>query len=100
LIMMVMLSYDTPEQKHQTFLRKEFERLGGQRIQYSVYAFRGENHECERVIRQMRRLAKGIPGDIRMIPMEESVWNGQVVISEKDETGEKIRNMPVFIVIW
>jgi len=35
-----------------------------------------------------------------MIPMEESVWNGQVVISEKDETGEKIRNMPVFIVIW
>jgi len=98
--MMVILSYDTPEQKHQTFLRREFERLGGARIQYSVYAFRGENHECYRVIRQMKRLAKGIPGDIRMIPMEESVWEGQVVVSEKYETADRIRKMPLFVVIW
>jgi hypothetical protein len=48
----------------------------------------------------MRRLAKGIPGDIRMIPMEESVWNGQVVISEKEETADRIRKMPIFVVIW
>ena len=27
--MLVMLAYDTPEQRHQNFLRKEFERMGG-----------------------------------------------------------------------
>jgi hypothetical protein len=27
--MLVMLAYDTPEQRHQNFLRKEIERMGG-----------------------------------------------------------------------
>jgi len=30
---------------------------------------------------------------------QESVWNGQVVISDKVETADIIRRMPVFIVI-
>jgi CRISPR/Cas system-associated endoribonuclease Cas2 len=64
--MLVMLAYDTPEQRHQNFLRKEFERMGGTRVQYSIYLFNGEPHECERVIRYMQRVAKGIPGDIRL----------------------------------
>ena len=35
--MLVLLAYDTPDGKHQTFLRTEFERVGGRRIQYSVF---------------------------------------------------------------
>jgi len=65
--MLVMLAYDTPEQRHQTFLRKEFERVGGARVQYSLYLFNGEPHECERVIRYMQRVAKGIPGGQRQL---------------------------------
>jgi CRISPR-associated endonuclease Cas2 len=79
--MLVMLAYDTPEQKDQTFLRKEFERVGGTRVQYSIYLFEGEPHECERVIRYMRRVAAHVPGDIRLLPMEKSVWEAQIVIS-------------------
>lgn len=79
--MLVMLAYDTPEQRHQNFLRKEFERMGGERVQYSIYLFEGEPHECERVIRYMRRVATGIPGDIRLIPMERSTWEAQIVIA-------------------
>ena len=67
-------------------LRKEFERVGGTRVQYSLYLFNGEPHECERVIRYMQRVAKGIPGDIRLFPMEESTWDAQVVITECLET--------------
>ena len=40
--MLVMLAYDTPEQKNQNFLRKEFERMGGVRVQYSIYLYSGE----------------------------------------------------------
>ncbi len=79
--MLVMLAYDTPEQKDQTFLRKEFERVGGHRVQYSIYLFEGEPHECDRVIRYMRRVAAQVPGDIRLLPMEKSVWEAQIVIS-------------------
>lgn len=79
--MLVMLAYDTPEQKDQTFLRKEFERVGGYRVQYSIYLFEGEPHECERVIRYMRRVAGHVPGDIRLLPMEKSVWEAQIVIA-------------------
>ena len=79
--MLVMLAYDTPEQKDQTLLRKEFERVGGTRVQYSIYLFEGEPHECERVIRYMKRIAAHIPGDIRLLPMEKSVWDAQIVIT-------------------
>ncbi len=44
--------------------------------------FNGEPHECERVIRYMQRVAKGIPGDIRLFPMEESTWDAQIIITE------------------
>lgn len=79
--MLVMLAYDVPETKHQTFLRTEFERLGGHRVQYSLYLFEGEPHECDRIIRYMQRVADGIVGDIRLLPMENSTWNAQIVIS-------------------
>lgn len=79
--MLVMLAYDVPETKHQTLLRKEFEALGGTRVQYSIYIFEGEDHEIDRVIRYMRRVAMQVPtGDIRLIPMDRSVWEQQVVL--------------------
>lgn len=79
--MLVMLAYDVPETKHQTLLRKEFEALGGTRVQYSMYIFEGEDHEIDRVIRYMQRVALQVPqGDIRLIPMERSVWEQQVVL--------------------
>lgn len=98
--MMVLLAYDVPEQKHQTFLRKEFERLGGSRVQYSLYAYMGEAHECERIIRQMRRLAMGIPGDIRLLPMEEGTWDAQIVISEVEANTQRVRELREFIKVW
>ena len=79
--MLVMLAYDTPKQKHQTLLRTEFERVGGRRVQYSLYLFEGEDHECERVIRYMRRVAAEIPGDIRLFPMEKAVWEAQILLA-------------------
>ncbi len=98
--MLVMLAYDTPEQRHQNFLRKEFERLGATRVQYSLYLFCGEPHECERVIRYMRRVAHGIPGDIRLLPMEDSTWNAQIVISELVETTRRIAELREFVKVW
>jgi len=98
--MLILLAYDTPEQKHQTFLRKEFERVGGNRVQYSVYLFEGEPHECERVIRYMRRVASQIPGDIRLIPMERSVWDAQIVISELLAPANEPTPFAQFIKIW
>lgn len=99
--MLVMLAYDTPEQRHQNFLRTEFERMGGNRIQYSIYLFEGEPHECDRVIRYMRRVASGIPGDIRLIPMEKSTWEAQIVISELLSPIQRDPNqLPNFVVIW
>lgn len=97
---MVLLAYDVPEQKHQTFLRKEFERLGGTRVQYSLYAFNGETHECERIIRQMQRVVKGIPGDIRLLPMDEGVWDAQIVLSEIEANTQRIKALQEFVVIW
>jgi len=96
----VMLAYDTPEQKHQTFLRKEFERVGGTRVQYSIYLFDGEPHECERVIRYMRRVAAKIPGDIRLLPMEKSVWDAQIVISSIMEVQIEKPPFKEFVKIW
>lgn len=98
--MLVLLAYDTPEQKHQTFLRTEFERVGGHRVQYSIYIFEGEAHECDRVIRFMRRVAAGIPGDIRLLPMEKSVWDAQVVISEIFKAKPELSPFPEFVKIW
>ncbi len=98
--MLVMLAYDVPETKHQTLLRKEFEALGGVRVQFSLYLFEGEDHEIDRVIRHMQRIAALIPtGDIRLIPMERSVWEQQVVA-----LGEGVvppaRPFPPFILFW
>lgn len=98
--MLVMLAYDVPEQRHQTLLRKEFERIGGQRVQYSVYLYRGEPHECERIIRYMRRVAQGIEGDIRLFPMEETVWDSQIVISEVIANTQRVASLKEFVIVW
>jgi CRISPR-associated endonuclease Cas2 len=98
--MLVMLAYDVPETKDQTFLRKEFERLGGVRVQYSIYLFRGEPHECERVIRQMQRAAAGIEGDIRLIPMDEGTWDAQIIISEVTENRHRIVEFSQSVIFW
>lgn len=88
--MLVMLAYDVPETKHQNLLRKEFEALGGVRVQYSIYIFEGEDHEIDRVVRYMRRVAQQVPqGDIRLLPMERSVWEQQVVL-----LGEAVERQP------
>ena len=98
--MLVMLAYDVPETKHQTLLRKEFEALGGHRVQYSLYLFEGEDHEIDRVIRYMRRVAAQVPqGDIRLIPMERSVWEQQVVLLGESETPSE-RPFQDFVLFW
>lgn len=98
--MLVMLAYDTPEQKHQTFLRTEFERIGGLRVQYSLYVFEGESHECDRVIRYMRRVAAGIPGDIRLLPMEKSTWEAQIVLACMTPTDRGPHEFAEFVRFW
>lgn len=98
--MLVMLAYDVPEQRHQNFLRKNFESVGGVRVQYSIYLFSGEPHECERVIRFMRRISADIPGDIRLFPMEESTWNAQIILSECLENSRRIAELAEFVKIW
>jgi CRISPR-associated endonuclease Cas2 len=100
--MLVLLAYDTPEQKDQNFLRREFMRVGGERVQYSIYLFEGEPHECERVVRYMQRVTKGIPGDIRLLQMEKSVWDAQFILSLRTEAQppSEDRRFPEFIEIW
>lgn len=99
--MLVMLAYDLPEVKHQTLLRKEFEALGGYRVQYSLYLFEGEAHECERVIRHMRRVVTVcIPeGDVRLIPMERKTWEQQITLIGPDPFQKKLSFAP-FVLIW
>lgn len=98
--MLVMLAYDVPETKHQNLLRKEFEAIGGHRVQYSLYLFEGEDHEIDRVIRYMRRVAAQIPnGDIRLFPMENSIWEQQVILlGEAEEPRE--RPFAKFVLFW
>lgn len=98
--MLVMLAYDVPEQRHQNLLRKEFERMGGSRVQYSIYVFEGEDHECERVIRYMRRVSRGIPGDIRIFPMERSAWEEQILLSGVVVEELKSPEFPRFVEFW
>ena len=98
--MLVMLAYDTPEGKHQTLLRTEFERLGGHRVQYSIYLFEGEPHECERIIRFMRRVAADLKGDIRLFPMERTTWDAQILISNTPLTPQQPSPYPKFICFW
>lgn len=98
--MLVMLSFDVPEEKERKIVRKEFLRLGGTRVQYSVYVFSGEPHECDRVIRYMRRVAQGLEGDIRLFPMEESTWNAQIVIAEILETERRLARLAEFVEVW
>lgn len=72
----------------------------GKRVQYSLYLFEGEDHEIDRVIRYMRRVAAQVPqGDIRLIPMERSVWEQQVVLLGESETPQP-RPFPNFILFW
>ena len=98
--MLVMLAYDVPETKHQNHLRKEFEALGGKRVQYSLYLFEGEDHEIDRVIRYMRRVALQVPqGDIRLIPMERSVWEQHVVLLGDNEEPSS-RPFADFVLFW
>jgi CRISPR-associated endonuclease Cas2 len=98
--MLVMLAYDTPETKNQTILRTEFERLGGCRVQYSIYMFEGEPHECERIIRFMRRVAADMEGDIRLFPMERSTWEAQILISNTPLAQKEPCLFKQFIQIW
>ena len=98
--MLVMLAYDVPETRHQTLLRTEFERLGGNRVQYSIYLFEGETHECERIIRYMRRVAAGIEGDIRLFPMERATWDAQIVMSETIAQSPQKPLFKPFVRIW
>ena len=98
--MLVLLTYDTPEQRHQNFLRTEFTKLGGERVQFSLYLYQGEPHECDRVIRYMKRVAVHIPGDIRLLPMEEGVWARQIVISEVEETERRLAEIQRCVIFW
>ena len=98
--MLVMLAYDLPSQRLQNRMRKEFERLGGYRVQYSIYLFRGEPHEAERVIRHMRKFAYGLPGDIRMLPMEESVWEGHIVANSSERNKESLKKLWELVELW
>ena len=98
--MLVMLAYDTPETKNQTLLRTEFERLGGSRVQYSIYLFEGEPHECERIIRFMKRVAIEMKGDIRLFPMERTTWDAQILISNTPLTPAEPSPFKPFIRIW
>lgn len=98
--MLVMLAYDVPETKFQTLLRKEFEALGGTRVQYSLYLFEGEDHEIDRVIRYMHRVAEQIPeGDVRLFPMDKSVWEQQFVLLGTP-LPQAPRPFPDFILFW
>lgn len=98
--MLVMLAYDVPEQKHQTLLRTEFERVGGVRVQYSLYLFEGEDHECDRIIRYMRRVAADIPGDIRLFPMEKRIWESQILLAGLVPTPRTERSFAECVKIW
>lgn len=95
-----MLAYDVPETRFQNLLRKEFEILGGIRVQYSLYVFEGEDHEVDRVIRYMRRVAALVPkGDIRLIPMDRSVWEQQIVLAGEAPYPPE-RPFPPFLLFW
>jgi hypothetical protein len=48
----------------------------------------------------MRRVAHGIPGDIRLLPMEEGTWDAQIVISEIEANTQRIRELREFIKVW
>lgn len=98
--MLVMLAYDLPTQRLQNRMRKEFERLGGFRVQYSIYLFKGEPHEVERVIRHMRRFASNLPGDVRMLPMDEAVWEGHIVASSAETAERSLRRLWELVEIW
>lgn len=95
-----MLAYDVPETRHQTLLRTEFERMGGHRVQYSLYLFEGDPHECDRIIRYMQRVASGIAGDIRLIPMERRTWDAQIVLAEVLGLAREPSRFPEFVKIW
>jgi len=98
--MLVMLAYDVPESRHQNLLRKEFERMGGSRVQYSIYVFEGEDHECQRIIRYMKRVSYGIDGDIRIFPMEKSAWDSQILLSGVESSSTEKPQFPRFVQFW
>ena len=85
---------------NQTFLRTEFERMGGYRVQYSLYLFEGEDHECEKVIRYMKRVAAEIPGDVRLIPLDRAAWEAQIVISGDAVASQSQRRFHESVTFW
>lgn len=95
-----MLAYDLPTQRLQNLMRKEFERLGGYRVQLSIYLFKGEPHEVARVIKYMRRLAARLPGDVRLLPMEESVWEGHIVATALEQNQDSLRKLLELVEVW
>lgn len=74
--------------------------MGGERVQYSIYIFEGEDHECQRVIRYMRRVSQGIEGDIRIFPMERSAWEAQILLSGLDNSLAETPRFPRFVEFW
>jgi hypothetical protein len=48
----------------------------------------------------MRRVAKGVPGDIRLLPMEDSTWEAQIIISEIEENTQRIAELKEFVKVW
>jgi hypothetical protein len=48
----------------------------------------------------MRRVVQGIPGDIRLLPMEESVWAAQIVLSEVEVIAHRNRELREFVKVW
>jgi hypothetical protein len=48
----------------------------------------------------MQRVAEGIPGDIRLFPMEQSTWNAQVVITACVESTRRVADLMEFVKVW
>lgn len=83
---------DVSEPRFRNLLRKEFEALGGVRIQFSLHVFEGEDHEAD-------RRTGSVEGDIRLIPMDFSVWKQQIVLlGNLSQPAE--RPFPSCLLIW
>ena len=42
----------------------------------------------------------GIEGDIRLFPMEETVWDSQIVISEVIANTQRVASLKEFVIVW
>ena len=48
----------------------------------------------------MQRVAKGIPGDVRLLPMEDSTWAAQIIITECAEITRRVAELKEFVKVW